>query len=403
MHLHSLVTHEIGSLAKPSWRVKAFLNSPLNEHDIEGAKYWGEFLGIESTEHLLKVLSKKEHFTQQEKAEILSFSSLYATRFLEKSGLDLIWDGEQHRVEMYEHVIKHAKGFVCRGHVRSFDNKYYEKASCIDLPSCKPLHLDELETIKNFTSHPIKIPITGAYTLVDWSFDEFYSKHTVPGMNNVAIERKKSRKQFLKDVAVQIVHPTLEALYQKGAHFLQIDEPAAATKREEIADFVEATKLSVGNLAGKLFFSMHLCFSDYPRLMPPIKELEQIIDAIHLECANRDTLELGVHKDKRKGYDILHSFKDTAFKIGIGVCDVHTDYIESPELIRDRILFACDILGDPHRVMVAPDCGLRTRTWEVAFKKLQNLVFGRNLAAIALGINANNLARQNLENTQFLQ
>lgn len=382
MHLHSLATHEIGSLAKPSWRVKAFLNIPLIESDIKAANDWGDFLGIESKDSLLKLLAKKENFDQEEKKIILSFSSLYATRLLEKSGLDLIWDGEQHRIEMYEHVIKHAKGFVCRGHVRSFDNKYYEKASCIDTPRCpKPLHVDEFDTIKNFTSQQIKIPITGAYTLVDWSFDEFYSKHNVPGMDNIKAKQVQNRRQFLKDVALQMVHPTLEALYHQGARFLQIDEPAAATKRSEIGDFVEATKLSVGDLAGKLFFSMHLCFSDYPRLMPAIKNLEHIIDAIHLECANRDTLELGINQANRKGYEILHLFKDTAFKIGIGVCDVHTDYIESPELIRDRILFACRILGDPNRVMVAPDCGLRTRTWEIAFKKLHNLVEGRNLAA----------------------
>lgn len=387
MTLPSLITHEIGSLAKPIWRVKAFSNIPLSTSDIEEAHQWGERLKIDSRETLFKLLSKQQGFSKEEKREILLFSSLFALRLLELSGLDLIWDGEQHRVEMYEHVIKNIKGFVCRGHVRSFDNKYYEKASCIASPGCdKPLHLEEFEAIKRFTSKRIKIPVTGAYTLVDWSFDECYSPHAIPGERFIREENLKGRRRFLKEIAEQVVYPTLKTLYENGALFLQIDEPAASTKRNEIPEFIEATRLSIGDLAGKAFIGMHLCFSEYARLLPAIRELEGCVDALHLECANRDSLQLGPDPTHREGYAILRLFKNSSFKIGVGVCDVHTDFIESPELIRDRILFACDCLQDPYRVMVAPDCGLRTRTWEIAFQKLKNLVHGRNLAAKQLGI-----------------
>jgi methionine synthase II (cobalamin-independent) len=33
-----------------------------------------------------------------------------------------------------------------------------------------------------------------------------------------------------------------------------------------------------------------------------------------------------------------------------------------------------------------PDCGLRTRTWDVAYRKLQNMVAGVSLARTALGL-----------------
>ena len=36
------VTREIGSLAKPGWRVKAIAGRPLEESDIEEAQKWGE-------------------------------------------------------------------------------------------------------------------------------------------------------------------------------------------------------------------------------------------------------------------------------------------------------------------------------------------------------------------------
>src|SRR5262249_47255690 len=129
-----------------------------------------------------------------------------------------------------------------------------------------------------------------------------------------------------------------------------------------------------------------ICFSDYARLFPTINSLQGILDELHFEYANRDSKELGLSPRTRHGYELLKLFKGSAFKIGLGVLDVHTDFIEPPELIRDRILYASSIVEDPLRLYIAPDCGLRTRTWEVAFAKLKNMVEGRNLAAQALGI-----------------
>jgi 5-methyltetrahydropteroyltriglutamate--homocysteine methyltransferase len=59
---------------------------------------------------------------------------------------------------------------------------------------------------------------------------------------------------------------------------------------------------------------------------------------------------------------------------------VGRDLIESPELVRDRLLFAAKIVGDPAKIWANPDCGLRTRTWDVAFAKLANITKGAELA-----------------------
>jgi len=41
-------------------------------------------------------------------------------------------------------------------------------------------------------------------------------------------------------------------------------------------------------------------------------------------------------------------------------------------------------LGDPGRIQVNPDCGLRTRSWEIVYEKLANMVAGTRLAEDAL-------------------
>lgn len=387
MGLIPLFTHEIGSLAKPHWRVKAMGGGILSPEDIEEAEKWGKRLDIQEREGLLKILLKRSGFTEDDKEKLSFFSSLYAIRFLEKAGIDLVWDGEQHRIEMYEYPIRNMGGFKFHGHVRSFENKYYRKAACESRPECKSFyHLKELLDIRNLAAKEVKIPITGAYTLVDWSYDAFYFHNVVPGGEDINEKKTRAREQFLSDISKNVLYPNLKALHEAGAKYLQIDEPAAATKRHETPLFIKAMKESIGDLAGKVFFSTHICYSDYSRLFPGINELEGILNEIHLEYANRDTRELGRTPKVRTGYEILNKFKDTNFVVGLGVLDIHTDFIEPPELVRDRILFACDLLKDPCRIMVAPDCGLRTRTWEVAFQKVCNMVEGRDMALKELGL-----------------
>jgi len=46
----------------------------------------------------------------------------------------------------------------------------------------------------------------------------------------------------------------------------------------------------------------------------------------------------------------------------------------------ERILRASRYLGDPARIWVNPDCGLRTRSLEVAYAKLQAMGEGAKLA-----------------------
>ncbi len=387
MIIKPLLTHEIGSLEKPVWRTKAFRNITLNEDDIQYAERWGKFLQIENLDDLIKILNKKANFNKEEKETILNFSSLFAISLLEKAGIDYVYDGEQHRIEMYEHPVKNISGFVFKGNVRSFDNKYYKKASLEDKPELlEDYHIKEFKKILSLAKKPVKIPVTGAYTLVDWSYDEFYLKNILPGEENIREKKKEAKINFISQISKEVIHKILKSLCDNNAEFIQIDEPAATTKRDEIGEFLNSIKDSIGDLKGKAFFSVHICFSDYSLLFPQIKKLEGVLNELHFEYANRDSTEPGINEKNRRGYEILKKISDTNFIVGLGVLDVHTDFIEPPELIRDRILYAVKVLKDPKRIFVAPDCGLRTRTWDIVFSKLKNMVIGKELAEKELGL-----------------
>ena len=383
-----ILTHEIGSLAKPGWRVKVLAGKVIEESDIEYAKKWAEILDIgEQADELLRILDKRADFTADDKRKVVDFSVLFALKFFEKAGLDIIYDGEQRRVEMYEYAVRRIKGFKFVGHVRSFDNKYFRKAACVKKPKLEsPYHVDEFLSASKLTKKPLKVPITGAYTIADWSYDEHYIGSVAIGSKNFLEKLSQARKAFISDLAKEVIHPNIKALIDAGAKYIQIDEPAATTKRNEIKVFIDSVIDSIGDLTGKAFFTIHICFSDYSLLFPEIGRLEGIIDELHFEYANDDTTELGVSAKKRKGYRLLDTLREYDFKIGLGTIDVHTDFIEPPELVRDRILYAIDRINDPSRILVAPDCGLRTRTWEVAFEKLRNMVEGRNMALAKIGL-----------------
>ena len=273
--MRALLTHEVGSLDKPSWRVKAYGGQPLQDADLEAARRWGERLEVPDYPALLDLL-RKAPLSKEQKYEVQRWSSLYAVRLLESAGLDVVYDGEQQRTEMYDWTVAHSTGFERRGIVRAFDNKYYTKAAATGPVRLKsPFHNAEFSYIRSVARAELKVPATGAYTIADWSFDEHYAQDgdlLRPAAERRA-ERRAARRQFVLDVATNIIRPNLKSLIDLGARWIQVDEPGASTEPDELELFVQGFNASVHGLPGT--FSTHLCFSDYNLFFPAIEALSQ--------------------------------------------------------------------------------------------------------------------------------
>ena len=386
-----LLTHEVGSLDKPAWRVKAYAGKPLDDKDLEEARAWGKRLQVPDYERLLDLL-RNTPFDKEQKAELQRWSSLYAVRLEESAGLDVVYDGEQQRTEMYDWAVSHSNGFERRGSVRAFDNKYYSKAAVVGPVSLRlPFHNAEFSYLVSVAEAELKIPVTGAYTIADWSFDE--RNRTPEDLLQPAPERgrlrKAARRDFVLEVARNLIRPNLEALIALGARWIQVDEPGASTEPDELDLFVDSFNASVEGL--NAMFSTHLCFSDYNLFFPAIERMEQCRQYA-VGFANYDSRELGTSDEARPGYQVIKKFRDLPYKpaLGLGVLDIHSDFIESPELVRDRVLYAVKVFGDPKRIHVMPDCGLRTRSWKVAYEKLRNMTAGVRMARQQLGLHSGN-------------
>jgi 5-methyltetrahydropteroyltriglutamate--homocysteine methyltransferase len=373
-------TQEIGSIAKPKWRLKGYKGESLTKNEIAEAEIWGKKLGIKKVNELIEILKCRNN-SQKRKQAILEWSAKYVIKLFEHAGLDIIFDGEQWRSEMYEYIVKKTLGFKFLGYVKSFDYRYFNKAACIGKPKySKPIYLNEFIFTKKNTQKKVKLPFTGPYTLVDWTFNEYYEKKFKRKKGSFKWQKFEAKKEFIFDLIKEVIRPEINKLIDSGATWIQIDEPAATTNPtdEEMTLFVDAFNETVRDF--RCTFSLHNCYSDYKILAEYSSKLRNC-SQLALEFANRDDRRLGI-KNRKSAYKEIKLFEDYGFQgsYGIGVIDVHTNFIESPELIRDRILTAVDIIDDPNRVCVSPDCGLRTRTWSISYRKLKNMVLGTELA-----------------------
>jgi 5-methyltetrahydropteroyltriglutamate--homocysteine methyltransferase len=364
-------TQEIGSLAKPRWQLLGQRGEPLDDAAKEEFRRWDALTGFaagepHATESLLAGRAREVG-----PETVRNLGALFGIRYFESAGLDRIYDGEARRIEMYEYPIRQMRGFRFQGHVRSFDNKYYLKAAVVDEVGLEhPYHVDEFDFVRRHARAEPKLPITGPYTLAEWSYNEHYLARQKGWKGRAA--RREGQREFVVDLARRAIRPTIQALIEHGCRVIQIDEPAAGTHPDEADLVVEGFNAATEGFDAE--FSMHICYSDYRHLLPTLLEAKRCRQWAW-EFANRDT-------DTHDGYAVLRSlaeYGDTR-EVGLGVLDVHRDTVETPEVVASRIERAAGYLGDPGRIWVNPDCGLRTRSLPVARAKLEAMVRGAALA-----------------------
>jgi 5-methyltetrahydropteroyltriglutamate--homocysteine methyltransferase len=262
-------------------------------------------------------------------------------RFQEEIGIDILVDGEQYRGDMATYFAENLEGTEISGLVRSYGNRYYKKPIIVDeLRRRGPISVDWFRFAQGKTKKPVKGMITGPYTMMDWSFDEYYGS------------REEACLAFAK-----LLHEEAVALEAAGAKVIQVDEPALSTRFDELPLLVKAVGMVTKGLAASSV--LHTCYGNYNEIFEYFNKLP--VDQLDLEMSN-------------SGLDLLDRFKREPLKkeIAFGVVDVHSHMVEPESLIRERIEKALTIFA-PSKLFIDPDCGLKTRSVEEAKAKLRNM------------------------------
>jgi len=297
--------------------------------------------------------------SRKELAELELKATAEVIRLQEDIGLDILVDGEMYRGDMVAFFAGEPGGNTINGMklgglVRSYGNRYYHKPVITGkLAWPGPMTLEMWRYAQSLTDKPVKGMLTGPYTMVDWAFDEHYGDRT----------------QAVLDMAAVIHQEALE-LDKAGAPYIQVDEPAATTRFDEM-DLV-SRGLSIVTQGLKAKTVTHFCYGDFARVFQQIVNLP--VDQLDIETANSE-------------YDLLELFRGKQFdkELAIGVLDVHSHRIETVEEVVAGIRRALEVVP-PQRLYIDPDCGLKTRTWDEAAAKLRVMVQGVRQVRKELGI-----------------
>ncbi len=261
----------------------------------------------------------------------------------EALGIDIFVHGEMERGDMVAYFAEHWQGFSQSLPVRSYGNRYYKKPiveNVVSLGNSVGLTVESWKRASQLTSHPIKGMLTGPYTICDWSFNAHYA----------------DRRSLVMDLA-QLVHEEAVALVNAGAKYIQIDEPAISTRVDELDLAIEAMDVVTQGLDATTI--SHICYGDFEKILPGLYDLP--VDQLDLEAANQHFALL----DLLAGYPWPKSKE-----LALGVVDVHSHRIESIDEIKAGIRQALEIVPLDN-LLIDPDCGLKTRTWEEAEAKLR--------------------------------
>ncbi|MFC7195616.1 methionine synthase [Halosimplex aquaticum] len=284
------------------------------------------------------------NFGTEEWEEAKDDAARLITEEHERSGLDVVVDGEMRRKEMVEYFAHRIDGYEFNGRVKVWGHNYFDKPSVVDeVEYGEQWLVDEFEFTDEVASRPVKVPITGPYTLANWTFNEAY----------------EDDEALAYDLA-ELVNEEIEQLVGAGARYIQIDEPALATTPDDHAIVGECLERIVADIPEEVRIGVHVCYGDYSRIYPEI--LDYPVDEIDLELTNGNYEQIDVFTDPEFTLDLA-----------LGVVDNHTAEVETVKEIKENIKQGFKVVP-PEQLTISPDCGLKLLPREIAYQKMENMV-----------------------------
>lgn len=290
----------------------------------------------------------------------------------EDAGLDVIGDGEQARQHFVHGFVEHVEGIDFENKVKMGirNNRYDAMVPQVVAPLRLKgrVHAFEAQLARAHTRKLLKFTLPGPMTIVDTVADRFY------GSNDEG--RVKMAMAF-----AELLNQEALALQADGVDIIQFDEPAFNVYMAEAADWgVKALERAAQGLTCKT--AVHICYGygieanvkwketlgeewrQYEQVFPALAKSR--IDQVSLECFHShvppELMAL------LKGKEVM-----------VGVIDVASDTVETPEQVADTIGTALQYVPKD-KLIACTNCGLAPMSREVAMAKLDALAKGAALA-----------------------
>jgi 5-methyltetrahydropteroyltriglutamate--homocysteine methyltransferase len=286
----------------------------------------------------------------------------------EDAGLDVIGDGEQSRQHFVHGFLEQVEGIDFDHKVKMGirDNRYDAMVPQVvsKLRLKGRVHANEAQLLRAHTGKKIKFTLPGPMTIVDTVADQFYG------------DKVKMAMAF-----AELLNEEALALQADGVVIIQFDEPAFNVYMKEAADWgVKALERAAQGLTCTT--AVHICYGygikandNWKKTLgEEWRQYEQILPALAKSSIQQVSLEC-YHSHVPPHLMALLEGKD----VMVGVIDVASDVIETPEQIADTIGKAMQYVPK-NRLIACTNCGLAPMDRDVAVKKLQALAQGAALA-----------------------
>ena len=283
---------------------------------------------------------------------------------LERAGVDVVTDGEMRRESYSNRFATALDGVDLDAPGVALDRTGHENPVprvVGPIRRTRPVEVRDVQFLRSLTDRRIKITVPGPFTMTQQAQNDHY-----PDERSLALAYADAVNEELRD------------LKAAGADVVQIDEPYLQARPEPAREYaVEAIDRALAGIDGETV--LHTCFGyahivhDRPTGYPFLAELAECA-ATHL------SLEAA-----QPGLDpaVLREVGDKT--VVLGVLDLGSAEVESPELVAERIRAALATVG-PERLVVGPDCGMKYLPRERAFRKLEAMVAGAQLVSDELGL-----------------
>jgi 5-methyltetrahydropteroyltriglutamate--homocysteine methyltransferase len=296
----------------------------------------------------------KEGSVSQEEYD--QFIKSYISRCIaaqERLGLDVLVHGEPERNDMVQYFAEQLNGFVAiTSPVQSYGTRHVRPPVIVgDVSLDDPMTVQWTKYAQSLTDKPVKGIFTGPVTMVQWAFPR----------------EDISREAQFYDVA-RALSKEVAALVEAGIVHIQIDEPALReampldpSQREHyLRHAVNAFRLTYAAVPDETVVHSHMCFSAFDEIMGAINNMG--VDVLSIE-------------DSKAGGKVAAALHEGGFEgsIGLGVYDVHSPRIPT---VDEMTPIPQELLNkgfNPRRVWINPDCGAKTRGFEV-YDQLENMV-----------------------------
>ena len=275
-------------------------------------------------------------------------------RFQEEIGLDVLVHGEFERNDMVEFFAQQLSGFVVTQNawIQSYGSRCVKPPIIVDdIKYRQPMTVKWIKYAQSLTTKPVKAVLTGPTTIVNWSFN----REDIPAQNSIL--------QLAAALKNEVT-----ALEKSGSKIIQIDEPALREKlplrKADQAAYLEtavnAFQFLHNSCRPETMIQTHICYSDYTDIIPWLDKLDA--DVILLEAS-------------RTSQSCLQNpaFLQLNAALSLGVYDVHSECIPSVAELLTAIKQRLAVIPAA-ALWVAPDCGLKTRTYKELAPSLKNMV-----------------------------